>query len=206
MIDKILAFVSDFFQMDGLLNQLGYMDGSQTLLMEEIVDFVWGCLESLFNDDLIRSIAYAFVEIAILVFMLSVRIYLFCVLPSRMISELIWWKKIVVMIGYYLFINFLLGTDTLVWVFVITIIIFIIPHLPSSEIDYSSEEALSLFGSMKLGGQEIAGVRTEITENGTCYYYFENGETRYLRPEYKGSSIYYDDFGHPYRKNGSSFQ
>ncbi len=83
----------------------------------------------------------------------------------------------------------------------ITVIGIIVVHLPSSTVDYNSEDAL-LCGQMKLGGREIAGVRTEVLNEETVYYYYEGGKKIYLRPEYKGSLNYYDEDGHFYRKNG----
>ncbi len=203
MKEYILS-VLDFLHTDGLLNKLLFMKEDYTSPVMRVVDFLWGIMSPWFQDGLIRSVVYSLVDIAVLVLVYGIQIWILCVVPVRIAKKITFLKRIAFMIGYYLFINFLLGTDTVKWIVGITVVGFIAAHLPISKTDYSREDAL-LLGQMKLGGREIAGVGTEVSNDGISYYYYEGGEKKYLRPEYKGSLNYYDDDGHLYRKNGSEF-
>ena len=203
MKEYILA-VLNFLHTDGLLNKLLFMKENYTSPMMGVVDFVWGIISPWFQDGLIRGAFYSLVNIAVLILVYGIQLWILCVVPVRIAKKITFLKGIAFMVGYYLLIDFLLGTDTVKWIVGITVVGLIAVHLPISKTDYSSENAL-LLGQMKLGGREIAGVGTEVSNDGTSYYYYDGGEKKYLRPEYKGSLNYYDDDGHLYRKNGSEF-
>ena len=174
MKEYILA-VLNFLHTDGLLNKLLFMKENYTSPMMGVVDFVWGIISPWFQDGLIRGAVYSLVNIAVLILVYGIQLWVLCVVPVRIAKKITFLKGIAFMVGYYLLINFLLGTDTVKWIVGITVVGLIAAHLPILKTDYNSEDAV-LLGQMKLGGREMTGVGTEVSNDGISYYYYEGGE------------------------------